>query len=33
MIDPAIVLDEEQKWEKVWSQLFLQGRKVQKEQE
>lgn len=33
MIDPVIVLDEEQKWEKLWSQLFLQGRKVQKEQE
>ena len=33
MIDPVIVLDEDQKWEKLWSQLFLQGRKVQKEQE
>ncbi|HZQ61666.1 MAG TPA: extracellular solute-binding protein [Casimicrobiaceae bacterium] len=33
MIDPAIVLDEEQKWEKIWSQLFLQGAAVQKEKE
>ncbi|MDQ6621531.1 MAG: extracellular solute-binding protein [Pseudomonadota bacterium] len=33
MIDPVIVLDEEQRWEKLWSELFLKGRKVQKEQE
>src|SRR5581483_7894886 len=33
MIDPAIVLDEEQKWEKIWSQLFLQGAAVKKEKE
>jgi len=33
MIDPAITLDEESKWEKLWSQLFLKGQKVQKEQE
>ena len=33
MIDPAITLDEESKWEKLWSQMFLKGQKVQKEQE
>ncbi len=32
-IDPVIVLDEEQKWEKLWSQLFLGGRAVEKEKE
>jgi iron(III) transport system substrate-binding protein len=25
MIDPAIVLDESEKWEKLWSELFLKG--------
>jgi len=33
MIDPSIVLDEEQKWEKIWSQLFLKGAAVQREKE
>ena len=33
MIDPVITLDEADKWEKLWSQLFLQGQKVQKEGE
>ncbi len=32
-IDPVIVLDEEQKWEKLWSQLFLNGRPVEKDKE
>lgn len=33
MIDPVITLDEADKWEKLWSQLFLKGQKVQKEAE
>ena len=31
MIDPAITLDEDAKWEKLWSDLFLKGQKVQRE--
>jgi hypothetical protein len=31
MIDPVIVLDEGQKWDKVWSELFLHGRPVSKD--
>ncbi len=31
MIDPSISLDEADKWEKLWSELFLKGRKVQKD--
>ena len=31
MIDPVITLDEAEKWEKLWSELFLKGAKVQKE--
>lgn len=31
LIDPAIVLDEWEKWSKVWSQLFLGGKEVQKD--
>lgn len=30
MIDPVITLDESEKWEKLWSQLFLGGERVQK---
>ena len=33
MIDPVLTLDESDKWEKLWSQLFLGGQKVQKENE
>lgn len=33
MIDPVITLDESDKWEKLWSELFLKGQKVQKETE
>jgi iron(III) transport system substrate-binding protein len=33
MIDPAIVLDESQKWEKIWSELFLKGQAIKKEAE
>jgi iron(III) transport system substrate-binding protein len=32
-IDPEIVLDEEQKWEKLWSALFLGGKPVTKDME
>ncbi len=31
MIDPSITLDEADKWEKLWSELFLKGQKVQKD--
>lgn len=30
MIDPVVVIDESQKWEKIWSELFLQGQAVKK---
>jgi iron(III) transport system substrate-binding protein len=33
MIDPVITLDEADKWDKLWSDLFLKGQKVQKETE
>jgi len=33
MIDPAIVLDEADKWDKLWSDLFLSGAPIQKEAE
>ena len=33
MIDPVISLDEAEKWDKLWSQLFLQGKKATKETE
>jgi len=31
MIDPAITLDEADKWEKLWSELFLKGEKVRRD--
>src|SRR6267378_3770202 len=31
MIDPVITLDEAERWEKLWSDLFLKGQKIQKE--
>ncbi len=31
MIDPVIVLDEGHKWEKLWSELFLKGKAVNKD--
>lgn len=31
MIDPSITLDEADKWEKLWSEIFLKGQKVQKD--
>jgi len=33
MIDPVITLDEDAKWEKLWSDLFLKGKKLKKESE
>ena len=33
MIDPVITLDEADKWDKLWSALFLQGRKVTRDTE
>lgn len=33
MINPVITLDESEKWERLWSQLFLGGQKAQKESE
>jgi iron(III) transport system substrate-binding protein len=33
MIDPATVLDESGKWEKLWSNLFLKGQAIKKEAE
>jgi len=33
MIDPSIVLDEAEKWEKLWSDLFLKGQRIKKEVE
>jgi iron(III) transport system substrate-binding protein len=33
MIDPVITLDENDKWEKLWSELFLKGKKLEKEAE
>ena len=33
MIDPVITLDENDKWEKLWSELFLKGKKIEKESE
>src|SRR5438105_7831716 len=31
MIDPVITLDEADRWEKLWSDLFLKGQKIQRE--
>ena len=31
MIDPVVVMDEAEKWEKIWSQLFLKGQAIKKE--
>jgi iron(III) transport system substrate-binding protein len=33
MIDPAVILDEADKWEKLWSELFLRGQAVQRERD
>jgi hypothetical protein len=31
MIDPVVVLDENDKWERLWSEIMLQGGKIKKE--
>ena len=31
MIDPVITLDEAEKWDKLWSDLFLKGQKVERD--
>jgi iron(III) transport system substrate-binding protein len=33
MIDPAVILDEADKWEKLWSELFLKGRAITRDRE
>ena len=33
MIDPAVVLDESERWEKLWSALFLKGERIRRETE
>jgi iron(III) transport system substrate-binding protein len=33
MIDPVITLDENDKWEKLWTDMFLKGKKLEKEAE
>ena len=33
MIDPVVVTDEAEKWEKLWSQLFLKGQAIKKDSE
>ncbi len=33
MIDPVITLDESDKWERLWSAIFLHGNKIEKERE
>ena len=33
MIDPAVIIDEADKWDKLWSELFLKGQAVQRERE
>ena len=33
MIDPVITLDENDRWEKLWSDLFLKGAKIEKEKD
>jgi iron(III) transport system substrate-binding protein len=33
MIDPVVVIDESEKWEKRWSELFLKGQAIRREKE
>ena len=33
MIDPVVTLDDADKWEKLWSELFLKGQRVEREKE
>jgi len=32
-VDPAVVLDESEKWEKLYSELFLKGQAIQREKD
>jgi hypothetical protein len=31
MIDPVVVIDESEKWEKLWSELFLRGQAIKRD--
>jgi iron(III) transport system substrate-binding protein len=31
MIDPAVVIDESEKWERLWSELFLRGQAIKRD--
>src|SRR3989441_208829 len=31
MIDPAVVIDESEKWDRLWSELFLRGQAIKRE--
>jgi iron(III) transport system substrate-binding protein len=33
MIDPVVVLDEAEKWEKLYSELFLKGQAIQRDKD
>jgi len=33
MIDPAVILDEAERWEKLWSELFLRGQAITRDRE
>jgi iron(III) transport system substrate-binding protein len=33
MIDPVVVIDEAEKWEKLWSELFLRGQAIQRDKD
>jgi len=33
VIDPVITLDEDQKWSKAWSDLFLKGQRIKRDAE
>ena len=33
MVDAAVILDEADKWEKLWSELFLKGQAVQRDRD
>jgi len=33
MIDPAVILDQAEKWEKLWSELFLRGQAITKDRD
>jgi hypothetical protein len=33
MIDPVVVIDEADKWDKRWSELFLKGQAIRREKD